>query len=351
MHRLRVNGQVKVLESYLAPTDFTIGELAVRKGHLAARGARALRRAVGAREVGRPHGLLHRRLGVACPSSAPVPDVGAAPDDTATHQPEARRMTTEMHKADGVHRPSTWSSSEVSLVDRAANKHRFLIVKRDEAMDDDKTQNTTRPSRRRPLRPAKLDDNSALNAALAALESLTGLVELLGDLGADHADARLAGLAEAAQRRHAAPRAHRRRWRDRTDQVVDARAKSEPATFAANVTAAKQALAARGGWRSRCLRRPTARRAKPDPAPAAKAVATDVNESLAKLAESFRALGDREGTAAAATRARREVRTAEQRSARRARLEGHRRGRGMAARSNKPKDRESVDKAISFHDL
>jgi hypothetical protein len=32
---------------------------------------------------------------------------------------------------------------EVSLVDRAANKHRFLIVKRDEAMDDDKTQNTT----------------------------------------------------------------------------------------------------------------------------------------------------------------------------------------------------------------
>jgi DNA adenine methylase len=32
MHRLRVNGQVKVLESFLAPTDFTIGELAVRKG-------------------------------------------------------------------------------------------------------------------------------------------------------------------------------------------------------------------------------------------------------------------------------------------------------------------------------
>ncbi|MCA9586088.1 MAG: N-6 DNA methylase, partial [Myxococcales bacterium] len=32
MHRLRVNGQVKVLESYLAPTDFTIGELSVRRG-------------------------------------------------------------------------------------------------------------------------------------------------------------------------------------------------------------------------------------------------------------------------------------------------------------------------------
>ncbi|MGI5865531.1 MAG: XkdF-like putative serine protease domain-containing protein [Myxococcales bacterium] len=32
MHRLRVNDQVKVLESYLAPTDFTVGDITVRKG-------------------------------------------------------------------------------------------------------------------------------------------------------------------------------------------------------------------------------------------------------------------------------------------------------------------------------
>lgn len=32
MHRLRVNDQVKVLESFLAPTDFDLGELTVRKG-------------------------------------------------------------------------------------------------------------------------------------------------------------------------------------------------------------------------------------------------------------------------------------------------------------------------------
>ena len=32
MHRMRVNGQVKVLESYLAPVDFTVGEATVRKG-------------------------------------------------------------------------------------------------------------------------------------------------------------------------------------------------------------------------------------------------------------------------------------------------------------------------------
>lgn len=32
MHRLRVNGQVKVLESFLAPTDFAVGDVTVRKG-------------------------------------------------------------------------------------------------------------------------------------------------------------------------------------------------------------------------------------------------------------------------------------------------------------------------------
>jgi len=32
MHRMRVNDQVKVLESYLAPTDFSIGDITVRKG-------------------------------------------------------------------------------------------------------------------------------------------------------------------------------------------------------------------------------------------------------------------------------------------------------------------------------
>ena len=32
MHRMRVNGQVKVLESYVAPVDFAVGEVSVRKG-------------------------------------------------------------------------------------------------------------------------------------------------------------------------------------------------------------------------------------------------------------------------------------------------------------------------------
>jgi len=32
MHRLRVNGQVKILESFLAPVDFSVGDVRVRKG-------------------------------------------------------------------------------------------------------------------------------------------------------------------------------------------------------------------------------------------------------------------------------------------------------------------------------
>ncbi len=32
MHRLRVNDQVKVLESFLAPTDFQLGNVQVRRG-------------------------------------------------------------------------------------------------------------------------------------------------------------------------------------------------------------------------------------------------------------------------------------------------------------------------------
>jgi uncharacterized coiled-coil protein SlyX len=265
-------------------------------------------------------------------------------------------MTTEMHKEDAVHRLVDMVVEEVSLVDRAANKHRFLIVKRDDAMDDDKTQNTTPAEPSPPAAPtAKLDDNSALNAALAALESLTGLVELLGDLGADQADARLAGLAE--ELRSVAMQLLERTDGDgvsEADQVVEARVKTEPATFAANVTAAKQALARLGELAKQVPAKTdnTPAAPKPEPAPAAKAVAADVNESLAKLAESFRALSET-------------VKEQQQRLGRVEKQFGLPNSAAPAERVskatvedvgwpldlNKPKDRESVDKAISFHDL
>ncbi len=267
-------------------------------------------------------------------------------------------MTTEMHKADGVHRLVDMVVEEVSLVDRAANKHRFLIVKRDDAMDDDNTTDTTTTDPSPSAAPtAKLDDNSALNAALAALESLTGLVELLGELGADQADARLAGLAE--ELRSVAMQLLERTDGDgvnEADQVVEARAKSEPATFATNVAAAKQALARLAELAAKVPAAKTETPAQPEPATAAKdspATPTpSVTESLAKLAESFRALSET-------------VKEQQQRLGRVEKQFGLPNSAAPAERVskatvedvgwpldlNKPKDRESVDKAISFHDL
>jgi hypothetical protein len=268
-------------------------------------------------------------------------------------------MTTPMNKADdGVHRLVDMVVEEVSLVDRAANKHRFLIVKRDDAMDDDNTTDTTTDAPSPPAAPtAKLDDGTALGAALTALESLTGLVELLGSLGADQADARLAELAE--ELRAVAEALLARNAGDDVDVEVraktDAETKpSEPSTFAGNVTAAKQALARLAELAAKV---PSAKTepTEPAPAPAAKeapSTTTNVTESLAKLADSFRSLSET-------------VKEQQQRLGRVEKQFGLPNSAAPAERMskatvedvgwpldlNKPKDRESVDKAISFHDL
>ena len=269
-------------------------------------------------------------------------------------------MTTPMNKADdGVHRLVDMVVEEVSLVDRAANKHRFLIVKRDDAMDDDNTTDTTTTDPSPPAAPtAKLDDGTALGAALTALESLTGLVELLGSLGADQADARLAELAEELR-----SVAEELLARTAQDEDIEARAKgdaetkpSEPSTFAGNVTAAKQALARLAELAAKVPAAKTETPAQPEPAVAAKdssATATpSVTDSLAKLADSFRALSET-------------VKEQQQRLGRVEKQFGLPNSAAPAERMskatvedvgwpldlNKPKDRESVDKAISFHDL
>ena len=263
-------------------------------------------------------------------------------------------MTTPISKAeDGVHRLVDMVVEEVSLVDRAANKHRFLIVKRDEAMDDDNTTDNITDAPSPPAAPTeKLDDGTALGAALAALESLTGLVELLGSLGADQADTRLAELAE--ELRAVAEALLARTVGD--DEEVEARAKgdaetkpSEPSTFAGNVTAAKQALARLAELAAQV---PSAKTAPTESAPAPATATPSVTESLAKLAESFRALSDT-------------VKEQQQRLGRVEKQFGLPNSAAPAERVskatvedvgwpldlNKPKDRESVDKAISFHDL
>lgn len=212
-------------------------------------------------------------------------------------------MTTPMSGAgESVHRLVDMVVEEVSLVDHAANKHRFLIVKRDEAMED-----TTR----------KLDDGTVLSTALTALESLTELVELLGSLGADQADARLTELAQDL-RSVAEQLLGRAVGGDEESEEVEASVKAEKSVE--------------------------------PPLPALSA--PSVNESLAKLAESFRSLSET-------------VKEQQQRLGRVEKQFGLPNSAAPAERVlkapvedvgwpldlNKPMDRESVDKALSFHDL
>lgn len=84
-----------------------------------------------------------------------------------------------------VHRLVDIVVEEVSLVDRAANRHRFLLVKRDPTM-------STSPS----SGAQKALPDSPLSAALSALESLTAIVDQLSSLGEAGSDVRLAALAE-----------------------------------------------------------------------------------------------------------------------------------------------------------
>jgi uncharacterized coiled-coil protein SlyX len=93
----------------------------------------------------------------------------------------------------GVHRLLDMVVEEVSLVDRAANQRRFLVVKRDsmaKTKDEEKPEDTE-----------KADDDAAageldgaLQAAITALESLSAIVELLS-AGGSADDTRLATLA------------------------------------------------------------------------------------------------------------------------------------------------------------
>lgn len=120
-------------------------------------------------------------------------------------------MSGRTKAEDGVNRLLDIVVEEVSLVDRAANKQRFLIVKRSNDMDDTTTETaaaTAEDTQDVEDLAADVAEESAsdgqieatqadtpLASALAALESLTEAVELLGGVGADAAQPRLVELA------------------------------------------------------------------------------------------------------------------------------------------------------------
>ena len=125
-------------------------------------------------------------------------------------------MSTRAKADDGVNRLLDIVVEEVSLVDRAANKHRFLIVKRSDDMDEntngaaaataDETEDVQDLAAEVEARgtdgggdpgeaASEAEGGSALAVALEALEGLTEAVELLGAATKDKAQPRLAELA------------------------------------------------------------------------------------------------------------------------------------------------------------
>ncbi|MCP3104510.1 hypothetical protein LZ198_37175 [Myxococcus sp. K15C18031901] len=230
-------------------------------------------------------------------------------------------MTTTDQGPASVHRLVDMVVEEVSLVDRAANKHRFLLVKRDGDTMDNASQDTTQAEGASSTTSAthKAED-AILAAAQQALEAVTALVEAL--TSTDGIDG--VHVVEVAQHLRALADALEDEEDDSEDEEdVEARAK------AANPAPAPQ---------------PTPPAPSPD--------ASGVMEGLAKLTDAVRAL---EGS----------VKEQHQRLGRVEKQFGLPNSSAPAERPpkppvedvgwpldmNKPLNRESVDKALSFHDV
>lgn len=264
-------------------------------------------------------------------------------------------MSTNAKDSDegGVHRLVDMVVEEVSLVDRAANKHRFLVVKRDAPMKDKtdpKTDDAAKPEGDAPEKPKKrpakkADTADAIATATAILERLTSAVEMLGEATDDDADQiliELAGeLSEAA-----AEIAEAAGVAEEEEEGGEAEKRASVADAVAKV---RELL----GEVSSMLEKAKAQDADPaaadSPAPGA---ATDgqVSKQLESIASSLRTLngavkeqGQRlarveKGTGVPNSRTHDERPPAREEDV------------GWPLDLNRPLDRESVDKATSFHD-
>ncbi|MGN6107864.1 MAG: hypothetical protein ACTHU0_22340 [Kofleriaceae bacterium] len=93
-----------------------------------------------------------------------------------------------------MHRLLDIVAEEVSLVDRAANQRRFLIVKRSESMEDLETEDLA-PTEGEPAEKASPGDHRLVDTALTALERLTETVETLSVLADGDARESIGGIA------------------------------------------------------------------------------------------------------------------------------------------------------------
>lgn len=226
-------------------------------------------------------------------------------------------MTSTTQGSASVHRLVDMVVEEVSLVDRAANKHRFLLVKRDgDTMHDAPQDTSLAEGASSTTSDTSKAGDSVLAAAQQALEAVTALVEALAST--DGADS--VRVVEVAQHLRTLADALEE---DEDEDDVEARAKAgNPA--------------------------PPPQPVPPAPGPDA----SGVMESLTKLTDAVRAL---EGS----------VKEQHQRLGRVEKQHGLPNSSAPAERPpkptvedvgwpldlNKPLNRESVDKALSFHDV
>ncbi|WP_434345721.1 hypothetical protein ACN6A1_27710 [Myxococcus virescens] len=231
-------------------------------------------------------------------------------------------MTTTAQGPASVHRLVDMVVEEVSLVDRAANKHRFLLVKRDGDTMHDAPQDTSQAEGATSTTSdtSKAED-AVLSSAQQALEAVTALVEAL--TSTDGADG--VRVVEVARHLRAlADALEEDEDNSEEEEDVEARAKAES---------------------------PAPTPPQPPP-PAPGPDASGVMEGLTKLTDAVRAL---EGS----------VKEQHQRLGRVEKQFGLPNSSAPAERPpkppaedvgwpldmNKPLNRESVDKALSFHDV
>ena len=287
-------------------------------------------------------------------------------------------MSGRPKNSSGVNRLLDMVVEEVSLVDRAANKHRFLIVKRSEEMDETTTDTTTSPDETTAettaetnpadgsegVAPADTGDSSndaadgaPLAVAVAALEGLTETVELLGTLGEDEAKPKLAelatelrGVSERLAQVAGGEGGDDGTSTDASDGTVAGDPAKDGAAFASVIEAVRATLQRVGGLLEAGDNDQTG----------------DDSESDGSGSSADGALAEQ--VTALVTELRALTHTVKEQQQRLARLEkrsglpnsapsGEQRSKpegedvGWPLDLNRPYDRESVDKAISFHDV
>jgi len=166
-HKMRVNDQVRILESYLAPQAFELAGRTIHKGTwlLAVRVlADALWQQV---KEGMFTGFSIGGSARRTEETTPPPTYEH--DEDGEHTALGKADTSDVDEKK-IHRLLDMIVEEVSLVDRAANRQRFLIVKRDSTMA---TQAPASGSKS----PDKAPQAQDLDATADALEELTNLVE------------------------------------------------------------------------------------------------------------------------------------------------------------------------------